>query len=61
MFISRQLAHKLINRMQMITSAIELGRQEAALQHVREMSELVKRHTESELEEKARKARTHEC
>jgi hypothetical protein len=60
MIVSRKLAHKIQNRLQLILGAIEIGSREVAVQRIRELSELVNRHVESPEEEKQREARANE-
>jgi hypothetical protein len=57
MLISRKLAHKLTDRLQVIVSAIELGEARKAIVYALDMAQLIHRHTESEDEEKARQKR----
>jgi two-component sensor histidine kinase len=54
MLISRKLAHKVQNRLQVIMSQIETGKPEAAMKSVRELSLFLSGHIESAEDEQAR-------
>ncbi len=58
--ITRPVAHQATDKLQMIVSAIELGRSKEAIAYVRELAQLINRHTETAEEEKARRARESE-
>lgn len=53
--ISRQLAHKILNGLQVIVSATELNRPQQVVETARELGQLVSKHVESPQQEKARK------
>lgn len=55
MVISRQLAHKILNGLQVIVSATELNRPQQVIDTARELGQLVSAHTETPQQEKARK------
>jgi two-component sensor histidine kinase len=57
MLISRKLAHKVQNRLQMIMSLIETGQPEAAVKNIRELSVFLSAHIESPKDEQERAAR----
>lgn len=57
MTISRQLAHKLNNRLQLISLLIEDQQPNKAVAKVQELSQFINAHVESKEEEKARHAR----
>lgn len=54
MVISRQLAHKLTNGLQMIVSATELGMPKQVIEKARELAQLINAHIESPEQQKAR-------
>lgn len=55
MIISRQLAHKLLNGLQLIMSANDLGMHKQVTEKAREMASLINAHVESAEQEKARR------
>ena len=54
MTISRKLAHKVQDRLQLIMSLVEAGFGPPALTEIHKLSELIERHVEDADEERAR-------
>lgn len=54
MIISRDLAHKVLNGLQVIVSATELDRKKQVIETARELGQLVNAHVETPQQKKAR-------
>jgi hypothetical protein len=60
MIISRKLEHRVRDRLQLITSQIEMGHARLALDLIRQLEKYLREHVEGTEEEKARARRLEE-